>query len=215
MVIIINGRKQSALVDQLRRIPDFIPFEHISSPDVALGLDTKSKQIGLCIRADGTVRCDALPFAALTGVDIQRADGGSTKMTRSAFSGFTTTGTLSSLSLALTFDHPQHGSVVIDLFYQTGQRNVDDLMRQSAFQTAHKWHAKLMAIVRSNASSVSQIGKFDSTTIEAPNRAEKVSLADQLERISKLRAEGVLSEEEFIVAKRRLLNERAAETDGT
>ena len=205
IALAVRNFRQSELLGYIKSLPDFVLIEHLASPNVAIGLDTHSRKIGIANRGCSPISCQAVPYSDLTGVYIHRAEGASSKISRSGLVGFTSAGTVSSISLAITFSNTSQGSVILNLFDQTGNRRVDDIQRQSAFQLAHSWHSKLKQIIQSNEAARSE--KITISAVRAKDSVHPENFADQLERISRLRAEGSLSENEFAAAKQRILGE--------
>lgn len=78
-------------------------------------------------------------------------------------------------------------------------------------QEAHRWHGRLAAIIREcdrSRSFDAQAAGSGFTRVEiGAGHLAKVSIADELQKLAKLKLEGVITEEEFANQKRRLLGE--------
>ena len=205
LVTAMNARsKKNELITHMKGLTSFTLGEHIAVANSAIGLDLHSAQIAVAIRQGEEVVCAAIPYSALTGVDLLRSEGASTKIKKIGFATFSTGGNVSSLTLAITTADARFPSLLVPLFSATGNQKFDDLNRASAFKLGNEWQAKLRAIVRMPKVGPLAVAGQDAVADEPQTRSSR-PIAAELEALHRLLKNGALSEEEYMRAKTRLL----------
>jgi hypothetical protein len=189
------SEKRTDLIVRIRALPSFSPAEQLATPNVAIALDPSSNKVALALRRGEDVLCVALPYSAITGVDILRSEGGTTKTKKTGFATFTTNSNITNLSLAVTTTDKRIPYLIVPLFEAVGDSTFDDSARDKAFRVANEWRAKLLAIVRMSAPP---------EPVQASGLAPR-SVASEIESLHQLVKAGALSQAEFEQAKGKLL----------
>ena len=186
-VVINVGAKKRDLEVVLRGIVGFAPDEFLVSAVGGIALDMKARKIALARVNDGRTEAYALPFSAITGVELDVFRESSTvKTKKTGFVSFESNSAPTSIELTITL---------------TTGRYTDFRVPVGTMGQANEWKGKLLGVMRAGARSD---GNRDVRAHEG------AALADAIGELFRLRQAGALTEDEFRAAKAQALEKTAA-----
>lgn len=194
IIPIVNaGKKKDRIKLALVMTPSFFPTHLETTVSQGIAIDEDRKSIAVASVIGGDIDIKTIPFANISGVDIERTYGAAiTKKT--GFTQFTTQHNVVSVTLCVTFLDDRFPIFRITFVHPGNAAG------GSTEEKANEWHGLISSIIRRNQCSPDAAGQ-----VEAPSTVAG-RLSDELEALDRLRQQGILSDDEFTSAKLRLLS---------
>jgi len=220
------SNKKEAMEGILTYLPGFSPTQKVmgNNGDTGLAVDEKQKKVVLMNNGAAGVALKTITYRDILSSEIFVDGETVTKTARGSQLGGALIGGLSlggvgaiigglsgktrsyenvkRVDLRITVNDtkkPLH-----DINFMDVEGKKDDFVYKSAMEKARHWHGLVAVLIRrADDEDARQEGVKTSTDAASNNQ---ISLADELSKLSALRDVGVLSEEEFLIQKKKLLS---------
>ena len=186
-----DSKRLELIGDALRGVPNFTVNNSLISLQKGIAFDQKNEKIAIALKLANEVKVCVIDCKKITGVDIEFVEGRST-IKKPLFSDMSTERSFESITLCITLADSEIPLFRFELYRLSGKPDkLSKITEQEWIERANVWKSQLLSIVRKNQLPI--------------EGGAVMSITAEVEKLYELFQKGILSEDEFRIAKNKII----------